>query len=638
MSVSSSPSRLHRWHLALVILSIITALLWGVYEWLLNTAQTKLNERLRARGLSLNYSSKTWSPWRGLTLKDAVLGRLNQPHEPLIELSALHVDILWREAWQMRAAVTRWRSSDATLALHDPAGAVTLEHFTTNFVLRDDGIDLTQLETSNGALAFAVAGKIKIGATTNSTDNSSPFVLDLSPLRGALDTFNFTKSTGLFTVTGSFELDFGTANVAWRSELRGNGKQVEWRGLPMREAALNAMLSQSGLKVSSQIAFEKGAATIDLTREGWEQQPLLISGTLTDSSGNNDAFKGRHDGNSNTLTIARLSGNANLVELARNVPALASQIPGSVKVTEFPDLVAQDLIWKANASPPNWTLASVQLRTPAALSIIIREHPLTINHLTGHLSYDHKTWQFEGIRGHLMDGEFTLAAYYDGVTLSKAEVTLETLQLARLAPWLDGIKSSIKDADLSLVYHGGISNDLTQSTGTGTIAMTHAPVVQIPFLDAAFALFPTLLPEKSGEGTGDLQSTFTMDHGIATIDSLKARGDSIVVKASGTVNLVERQVQGTGRANLRGILGVATFPLSHILMEMQISGPFDDIQVSPLTPGDAVKGVVTDTVKVAGKTVKFGANVLREGLSLPFEALGMFSNDTPKAVEKRAVR
>ena len=106
-----------------------------------------------------------------------------------------------------------------------------------------------------------------------------------------------------------------------------------------------------------------------------------------------------------------------------------------------------------------------------------------------------------------------------------------------------------------------------------------------------------------------------------------------LVTATGTVDLVNRQVSGIARANLRGVVGVATIPLSHVLTEMQVSGPIDDIRVARLTPRFAVKNLVTGTTNVAGGTVKLSSSVLREGLSLPFEALGMFGKDSTKPTE-----
>jgi len=66
---------------------------------------------------------------------------------------------------------------------------------------------------------------------------------------------------------------------------------------------------------------------------------------------------------------------------------------------------------------------------------------------------------------------------------------------------------------------------------------------------------------------------------------------------------------------------------------MKVSGPFDDIRVSPLTPGAAAKNLITGPAKIAGGSVKLSRNVLREGLSLPFEALGMFSKGTTKSAD-----
>ncbi len=49
---------------------------------------------------------------------------------------------------------------------------------------------------------------------------------------------------------------------------------------------------------------------------------------------------------------------------------------------------------------------------------------------------------------------------------------------------------------------------------------------------------------------------------------------------------------------------------------MRISGALDDIRVFPLGPGAAAKTAVTGG--------KLGTGILRQGFSLPFQALGMF--------------
>lgn len=67
----------------------------------------------------------------------------------------------------------------------------------------------------------------------------------------------------------------------------------------------------------------------------------------------------------------------------------------------------------------------------------------------------------------------------------------------------------------------------------------------------------------------------------------------------GTVDLVKRQVEGKARADLWGIVGAATAPLSLVLSDMRISGPLNDIGVSPLGPSAVAKTAVTATAKAS---------------------------------------
>jgi hypothetical protein len=64
-------------------------------------------------------------------------------------------------------------------------------------------------------------------------------------------------------------------------------------------------------------------------------------------------------------------------------------------------------------------------------------------------------------------------------------------------------------------------------------------------------------------------------------------------------------------------------------MEMQVKGPFDDIKVAPLGLIGAAKSVLTNAAKLSSL-------VLREGVSVPFEALGMFRRQSTKEGAKAA--
>jgi hypothetical protein len=87
MSIVPRPSILRKLRIALIAMAVFGALLWGGHEWLLSSAQSTLNQRLTERGLSLTYSSLSWSLRGGVTLHDAALSRLSPGNEALIEIT-----------------------------------------------------------------------------------------------------------------------------------------------------------------------------------------------------------------------------------------------------------------------------------------------------------------------------------------------------------------------------------------------------------------------------------------------------------------------------------------------------------------------------------------------------------------------
>jgi hypothetical protein len=559
--------------MALIVMGVLVVVLFGGYHWLVSTAQSTLRQRLTDRGLNLTSSSESWSLLGGVTLNNAALCGLPD-NEPLIEISALHVDILWREVWKTRKAVTRWHITDGTLTLHDADGAVSFQHFTTDLSVQDDKIEIAQLDTVNGPVSIAVTGQI-ITAKASPADTphqTEAFKLRLKPVRAVMDMLNFKPGGGTFAITGGFTVDLQPAAVQWTANLHGSGTKLELHGVPMKEAEVDAQISQSVLKLTSKIAFAKGSADLEASLAGWQDQPLLLSGTLIDTAGRKDTFKGQRVSKNDTLTISRLSGDANLLELAQNIPVLAAGLPKDVKVTTFPDIIAEDFVFHAGAHPPEWTLGSMSIRSAAALVVTVREHPLVITQLQGSVSYDHRAWYFKGLRGRLLGGGFALTASYDGKKLS-GDVALQTLHLDTLTPWVGKLSAKLEDAQLTLNYHGVIGNDPSNSTGTGTFDLTHAPIVHVPLLDQAYQLFPKILNREKRHDTAEVRVKFVMSKGVAMVEPMKVLGQSVVVTARGTVDLNKRTVDGHGRANVRGIVGVIISPISSRSWRCEFAAP-----------------------------------------------------------------
>jgi hypothetical protein len=151
--------------------------------------------------------------------------------------------------------------------------------------------------------------------------------------------------------------------------------------------------------------------------------------------------------------------------------------------------------------------------------------------------------------------------------------------------------------------------------------------MHVPLLDETYALFAALIPGlKRESGNGEMSGQFTSKQGVLHFSSFKASGGAITVTGTGNVDLVGRTVSATAQGRLRGVGGVVTAPISR-LMEMEVSGPLDDIRVRPA--GDGLVGnVVEGTVDVARGTIKGATkvtgSVVKEGVKIPFRALNLF--------------
>ena len=626
-SSSSSPAARRRWRALLAGVALPVVLGGGAYAFVCHKGVALLHQRLAEQGMELQHGGESWSPLRGLTLTNATLRRTTADKAVLMELSGLHVDVLWQESWKLKAPVTRWRTEDATLVLHDAQGAVTLWHFTTDVLSRPGELAVSRLRTSDGTLSFDLSGKILMPGPDAKSEAS--FAADLDPLRATLAALNFKRGGGGFTVQGSLTVDAKPTPATWNADLTGKGARTEWRVLLISDVSVSSQLSNAGMKLQGDLKLAHGSGKLTLTREGWQGTPLMLAGTLTDEAGNTDDFRASNLGATGELKVAELSGSADLFALAQNLPQLHARASASVKFKTFPDILTKDFVWQAHAEPPEWSLGSVRLRKPAEFEITVREHPVTVDHLTGSASYQDKTWRFEEMKGRFLGSSFALSGNYDGEVLSKADFTLEALRLTKLKPWLGEVKSSLEESDLTLKYRGTICKEPLRSSGTGHLKLTHAPVVHVPLLDQTYEIFPTLVPREHRGGVGEFDVAFEMSKGVAHLDPFKARSEAVIVIATGDVDLVKRRVSGHARANLRGVVGMATKPLSHLLAEMEVSGPIDHIQVSAAgatgTTTGLLSGIFGGTKKtISGGSASLSTDVLRESLSLPFEALGLF--------------
>jgi hypothetical protein len=156
------------------------------------------------------------------------------------------------------------------------------------------------------------------------------------------------------------------------------------------------------------------------------------------------------------------------------------------------------------------------------------------------------------------------------------------------------------------------------------VTLDNAPTFDVPLLEEVFELFRTIVPGMDRPKEGKFEAEFTARDKQIEVTRFNASGGTLNVSARGTVNLAKKRVDGRARGKLTGLPGVVTSPLSRLL-EMEVSGPYEDIHVRPLGPAKlasgAASGTVDDVVDFVEETGKVTGTVIKEGVKAPFRFL-----------------
>lgn len=592
---------------------------WLALEPITSHVEATLIRHLNENGIYPRYQKRSWLPWRGLTLEEVTLYRNAGGDEPVIEVSALSVTFPWRNIWKTRHLISHWHTKDAVVKLHDAAGVVTFQNATMKVTLEPGRVDVASLQASEGPVSWALNGTILFKADADSTaPKGGDFSVDLSVVRAVQESLDIKPGTGPFHIAGTFSIDLQQQPVVtWQAKLKGDGKTVEWHGIPLRTVDVGAQLSSTNLHLSTNLQLTNGSATLTASRKDWDKSPLLIAGRIADRGGRKDSVTGSFDGASRTLTLSSVRGNADLLEFAHSFPAVVPALPTTIRMTTFPDLELRNFTLRDTRTGPDWSLSSLELLSPADLTLTLGTRPLAISHLTGRAAFKDHAWQLSAMAGGMLGGHFTLTGAYAGGELRQAKVELTNLQMKEVGPWIDEHDAALGAAVLSLDYHGTLSPLPARLTGVGNVNLENAPVVKVPLLDETYALFSAFSPNVKRNGVGSLKSAFSATNGVFTISSFTAHSEAVTVTGTGTVDLVKRKVDGRAQGHLRGVVGVVASPITSAL-EMRVSGPLDHIQVQPAGPVEMVGGSLAGAARLPGK-------VLKEGVKLPARLFDLFT-------------
>jgi hypothetical protein len=611
-----------RWLLVLGAVAIgLTAGVLAVRPWIARKVETGLRERLHQSGLAVTWQSSSWDLWRGQHFTGLCIRQSGGAQLSIAEFGQLNFKLPFAQYIGGSGGTTSCQIESAPLTLHDSDGSVTLDHVSLSLDAGDGKLQIRSLSASQRGLSVDVTGTLLTAPPSSSS--ASGFQLDLHVLRDVLATLEITPGTGPFHVTGSFSVDSTNPALIWSTRLKGQGSDLEWNGIRCTRATADGEIASTGSRIHYELLTGHGTSRGEVTRGGSEHAPFIFAGSLQDAAGHADTYHCSYL--QGLLSLESLKGSADLWELSKDVPALTARRPETIRFKTFPQLEVRNLRRQNRNGEPYVTLESLAVTSKDPVGFTVDGRSFEARDLSVKGAYQDREWIITGSQARLLGGSASLAGRFREGVLRRARIAIEDVRLSDLQR-LAGLEAAKTSGLVTASFQGSIALSKQDWEGSGSMRMTNAPVVKVPLLDQVYELFTALLPGVERSEKGEFNANFITHPDFIDVTCFEARGgSSLTVSAVGKIDLRKHHVQGHARGKLVGLPGLVTSPLSRLL-EMEISGPYDDIRVKPLGPAKLASNTVNGTVGVAIDTLeetgKITGTILKEGIKLPFKWMG----------------
>ncbi|WP_264487194.1 AsmA-like C-terminal region-containing protein [Luteolibacter arcticus] len=598
-----------RWVRRGAVLLAGVAALGIMAEWIAGrVVERRFHEELAEQGWTLERSSALWNPWHGLILNHVKLRR--GAESPVLGAERVAADFPLLGG----AGGSQWRIGPGELVLRDSDGEIRLQEVDLKFDAHPGKIEVTKAEARHESLVVSTTGTILL----ESGKGPSRYEPDFSALRGTLAVLKM--SSDKFRMTGSFSVDArGSGPPRWNADLKGDGTVTSWHGIPLRSVSAAAGMSSEQSTITATLVLPSGKSDFKVTKADWGISPYRIDGTLKDDAGRTDNFSGSYQPEANQWNLDSLSGPADLWQLAQDIPLVAAKLPEQLRCESFPIIRVEKARWTPEKG---FAVKSVATSGKGSFTIDQGDREIQIEKISGGFAYDDSTWTLNGLSADVFDGRVSVSGRYKDPVLTAGKVTIEGISLAKLKEW-SGEEATGKGL-LFGSYSGSVDTGDKTLSGKGSLRLEDAPVIEVPLLDQVWQLFTAMIPGVKRASKGAFYADFVANSNLVEVPNFKATGGSLTVTAKGTVDLKRRRVDGVARGKLDGLPGLVTHPLSRLL-EMEVSGPYDDIRVKPLGPPKLVSNAASATVGVAVETIeeagKISGTVIVESIKLPFRWL-----------------
>jgi hypothetical protein len=171
-----------------------------------------------------------------------------------------------------------------------------------------------------------------------------------------------------------------------------------------------------------------------------------------------------------------------------------------------------------------------------------------------------------------------------GVTLTpeapyRAKATLTDTHFGELMQTYFG-NSSISGTLGGQINIRGKLNDMKSVDGFGTMNVTKGALYDIPIFGGFSQILNSIVPNLGYAVADKALAEYIIKDGVIQIDKVDVYSSTFALIGSGSYNYVEDKVDLSMRVNMRGLMGIALFPVSK-LFEYEGRGTLEDTKWSP---------------------------------------------------------
>lgn len=543
--MSSGKSRgLFRWLLygvagLLIVLFATVVVIFIMRERIASLVLDIAESRLAERGLYLGRTSHELSWRRGVILHELALYADKEKQKKVGQLANFGVWIPLHELFGKDPTVV-FTSVDGDLTLETTAGNLRLDQVDFHLTTQQESLKIDRLQSRLNGLRITAGGLLDWAVGGSSEKFAIP---DLAPLVEASSWLDFPQGSPVLAL--QLQSD---ANAPGGIDLSGvlDGSGFHWKHLSVDKAKVRFEMAPNRLSIP--------ALSIDCHGGN-------LSGNLAI-----DYQKGE-------LLVTEV---VSTVEPFRFVSAiLQNDSLGSCRSVGQTTMRGKNITFDLKRFAGS--RGTFQVSSPQGIAIrsgsgeiALRQFHGALKFMDGSMVVDGSEFTLHGGRGH---GTYTMPL--SGGYRYQLKVHADDVSLAEMGRE-SGLKSELVGT-MSADFDGGGAAGVKSHHGNGNVTVRNGKFYAIPVYGSLRAILTEQSPHFGMDEARDLDATFSLKGGILQSPDFRVESSATRIQAKGQVDLIQKTLDADVRAELKGIVGVATDIVSRIF-EVHGEGPLDAVR------------------------------------------------------------